>query len=139
MEPRTRADFQTFSHDPGKTDQSFKESCDINTIIRQNKRGEEITHVAREMREMGDFNPSMDMKTALDQVNAATESFMELPSYIRKEMGNSPVKFLEFIENPENRERAITLGLIEGELETPLVRIENPPETGEKTPQKEGS
>ena len=47
----------------------------------------------------------------MNMVIAARESFMELPSAIRKRFDHDAGKFLEFVTNPDNADDLVEMGL----------------------------
>lgn len=94
------------------TEQSHKNECDVNMIIRKYDKTGLITHTQEFEAKFGDMRGD-DYKTMLDKVVAAREKFDGLPSHVRDRFENSPEKFLRFFEDENNREEAIKLGLIE--------------------------
>lgn len=102
----------------GKTDQSFRDSCDINYIMeRYMKKG-----VAPVMRKEGlydDFSNVMDYQEAQNCIIEAEEQFRNLPASLRKRFENDPGKFLIGMENASDQD------LIEMGLKEP----ERPPQT----------
>lgn len=95
----------------GRTQQSFKEECDINTIIERFHLSGELPQVLRLPHE-GDFTGIFDFQTAANAVRAAQETFNSLPAKIRNRFQNSPQLFVEFCTDEENRDEAIKLGLV---------------------------
>jgi len=109
--------------EPSLTQQHFKDDCDINKIIdRYNKTGilagPPGVNMGRRP-QFGDFSLVSDYQTAQMQLQQAEETFMELPSKLRKRFNNSVQELISFMENPENREQAIELGL----LDKPVVPV----------------
>ena len=93
------------------TEQAHKSECDVMQIIRRYDKTGLISHVSNIEAQFGDMT-GIDFQTMQNKVLEAEESFAKLPSEIRKEFENSPAKLLEFMDNPDNREKAIELGLI---------------------------
>lgn len=120
--PTTDPAMRHFFQQPGRTDengkpvyfteQAHKKQCDINEIIKKYDRHGLITHVSKFEARYGDLT-GIEFKDAQDLVTNATRSFNELPANIRSFFENSPEKLLTFMENPDNREKAIELGLID--------------------------
>jgi hypothetical protein len=52
-----------------------------------------------------------DYKEALEMINSSMESFMGLPSDIRKLFDNDPGEFFEFATNPANADKMVEMGL----------------------------
>lgn len=117
----SKEQMREFSARPGRTfedgsimyttEQAHKATCDVNNIIRKYDKTGLILHVSRFEAQYGDMT-GLDFKTAQDLVLNAQASFDELPSNIRKYFNNSPMELLTFMEDPNNREKAIELGLI---------------------------
>jgi len=95
----------------GVTKQSFKEECDINTIVMRFGISGQLPENVRAPT-YGDFVSVVDYQSALNAVIAADEAFMELPADVRKRFGNDPGAFVDFCSNEKNREEAIALGLV---------------------------
>lgn len=111
--------------------QQFKEEVDINNILSRYERTGQLTHISASMPQYGDFSMVTDYQTAVQQVDEAREEFMSLPAKIRSEFDNDPHKLIEFLDNPENDQAAIDLGLKEGEkTPDPPVVVETPPIIG---------
>ena len=102
------------------TDQNFKEETDINMILAKYKvtrnpallglgaNGEPLKKP-----QYGDFGDVGTYQECLEIVQEAQEQFENLPAAIRKEVGNSPESMLKWIENPDNYERGVELGIFE--------------------------
>ena len=102
------------------TQQHFKDECDINNILRQfNVTGllPETTLSPR----YGDFTGISDYHTALNQVIAAEDEFMRLPADLRARFENDPAKLIDFLDNQENKDEAMKLGLINKPEDLPQV------------------
>lgn len=111
------------------TKQEFKKTVDINNIIKRHDKTGLITHVNTMQAQYGDFSDTDDYQTSLDMVIAARDSFMSLPSEVRKKFGNDPANFLEFVTNPENMDEMIEMGLANPPEPPPApvqVEITNP-------------
>lgn len=118
---KTSSAMRTFCQRPGrhdkdgnpiyKTEQSHKKECDINNIIRKYDKQGIITHVSKFEAQFGDMT-GLEFQTMQNKVLSAKEQFGKLPSKIRKRFGNNPKELLAFMEDSNNREEAIKLGLI---------------------------
>ena len=107
------------------TQQHFKDECDINNILRQFN----VTGLLPESPlspRYGDFTGIGDYHTALNRVIAAEDEFMALPAQIRSRFDNDPARLIDFLENQENKDEAIKLGLV-NPVELPEV-VEVPQE-----------
>lgn len=92
------------------TQQSFKDECDINKLIKRLVDPNETVDLrdlsknAPRMPLWGDFSAVPDVHTAHDIFLQAEAAFMTLPAAVRARFNNSPVELLAFTENPANRE-----------------------------------
>ena len=124
---RDRQSFNTVGET--MTDQSQKDSTDINKILSTYDKTGVLTSVARFEPLYDDVSDVADYHTALNRVRDTQYVFDTLPSDIRQKFANDPAKFIEFMSNPENRQEAIDLGLIvpDGVDEsTPIVTKDQP-------------
>lgn len=94
-----------------RTQQHFKEECDINTIVKRFGISGVVPGAAR-MPEYGDFTAATDYQTALNSVLEAQAEFMKLPAHVRKAFDNDPQQLLEFVSDDANRAEAEKLGLV---------------------------
>ena len=119
-----KADLRKFYQRPGKvdengkikyfTEQHHKLECDVNNIIKKYDRTGLINHISQIEAKYGDLT-GLEFQKMQNIVAGAKSMFNELPVEVRKEFDNDPQKLITFMENPENRERAIELGLIDKE------------------------
>lgn len=100
-----------FNDTDRKAKQSFKDECDINNIMRRFQRTGVLTHVAKYSPMYGDF-PAMDYRESMDRLIEADRMFSELPAKLRKRFHNSPQEFLEFVQDSENLDEMVKLGLV---------------------------
>lgn len=100
-----------------KTDQSFKDECDVNKIMEKYKSIENYNAVmalqnpGRPKPQFGDFSSVPEFTAAQNVIAQASELFEALPSNIRDRFNNSPARFLEFMSDESNKDEAIKLGL----------------------------
>lgn len=102
------------SNDPLITEQSHKSEVDINNIIRRH--GVDMIAKAAALQAPNmrfDDVTGNDFQEAMNIILKAEDSFNQLPSKIRKEFNNNPAEFLDFVQNPDNKDRMIELGLAE--------------------------
>lgn len=101
--------------DASRAQQQFKDETDINNILRQFN----VTGLLPESPlspRYGDFTGIVDYQSALNAVIAAEDGFMSLPAEIRASFGNDPEQLINFLDNPDNKDQAIKLGLIDGQI-----------------------
>lgn len=98
------------NHEPSQTKQSFTQECDINQIMAKFQKTGAIDHLAKHQDQYG-FANSQSFHEAMNIVSTAKSMFQELPSSIRRKFENDPAKFLDFVEDPDNHDELVTLGL----------------------------
>lgn len=113
------------------TKQSFKAECNINNIMAKFQKSGAITHYAAHAPTYGDCTP-IELLDAQLIISHANEMFDDLPSAIRKRFHNNPEEFLEFVQNEDNQDEMVKLGL-KAKPKAPVEkRSEKPPEATEK-------
>lgn len=99
---------------PSKTKQEFKDECDVNTIVDMYVRGAPLP-VQITKGQFVDVSELGDYKTAIDTVMQAEEVFNKMPKAIKEAVGNSVAGFLDFVNDPENEDQLVELGLVAAE------------------------
>lgn len=108
--PNGRVQVRTINNEPSKTDQSMKDECDVNEILRKYMKTGQI-NLPNQHGQYLDVSDIQDLHLALTQVNEATQAFDQLPPEIRRRFGNSLTELVSFLDDPQNNEEAIKLGL----------------------------
>lgn len=98
------------SKDKVLTEQSHKQMCEINNILRKYQKTGVIEHVNKHKPSYG-FASSVQFQEAMETVTVAQQMFDDLPSGLRNRFSNDPAQFLDFVQNPENEEEMIKMGL----------------------------
>lgn len=97
--------------EPTKTQQQFAEEVDINTIIERFGINQELpTNQATPLQ--GDFTTVTDYQSAQNLILQAQTAFMAMPADVRKEFNNDAGAFLDFVSDPQNKDKAKALGLL---------------------------
>lgn len=92
--------------------QSFKDEVDINNIMAKYDRQDAIDLLKAQVTgRYVDLASYGDYHAACNKVLAADAAFLELPAKIRNIFDNDPAKFLEFVHDPKNSEKAVEIGL----------------------------
>jgi phage internal scaffolding protein len=104
------ADTALACDDPSLAQQHMADDADINTIVKRFGLTGQLPENVR-LPEYGDFTGVNDYASALRALSDADENFMEIPAELRARFSNSPQRFLEFVENPNNSEELYSLGL----------------------------
>lgn len=92
--------------------QSERDECDINVIVERFG----VTGVApmpSRLPKYGDFEGIFDFQSAMAVVIDAQSAFMDLPAKVRARFSNDPQEFLQFVEDPNNADELVRLGLAE--------------------------
>lgn len=96
---------------PSRTQPQFARDLDMNVIVKKYARG-----VMPPLRGGGQYLDNtvlpQDYQQAMDTVIRAQGAFDRLPAVIRDRFGNSPQAMLHFLNNPENKAEAQSLGLV---------------------------
>jgi len=113
--------------DPSLAQQHMKDECDINVLVERFGVTGKFP-VAPLEPSYGDFSGVGDYHTALNRIRAADEAFMGLPAKLRAKFDHDPNALLQFLQNEQNRDEAIQLGLIDGQpVAAPIVSaVETP-------------
>lgn len=122
-----------FSKD-GKTQQNFREQCNINTIVDRARKSGMVSHVSGKMPQYMDVSNMTSYHEAMDTVLRAEYYFNALPAKLRERFYNDPEQLINFISNDENYEEAVRLGLVEVKKDS--EKIDTPAGELLKTPQK---
>jgi len=99
------------------TKQSFREECDINTIMKQYRATGIIGHVAQRDPVFLDIPDIPDYQAALNQVRAAEAAFEGLPSAIRERYENDPGRLLDALGNEGERVFLQEHGILQAPLQ----------------------
>lgn len=100
------------SNKPSLTEQHHKNSTNINNILNQYKNNPELLlNTNNNSHLYGDFSQATDYQTSLNTIMHAEEQFNALPSKTREKFHNSPLEFLEFVENNKSPEALVELGI----------------------------
>lgn len=110
------------SGDAPLTQQSGKDECDINVIVERAKRGADLSKLTRgDVPIYGDFTEiPTDLRDCLNSVRRADALFMSLDAVVRRRFENDPANLLDFLNDPNNRDEAISLGLVKAPV-APVV------------------
>lgn len=121
---------------PTRTQQSAKDQCNINLIMKRAESTGTLTHISRELAQYRDMSNIPDLADGMAIVADANSAFAELPADVRKAVGHDVGNFLPFIDNPDNYDECVTLGLLPANEPNivPIPPITDPMD-GENTPE----
>lgn len=106
---------------PGITEQHHKERVDVNNIINKYAlTGQLPNGNSPDLGVYGDFTDVGDFLSAKLRVIEAENAFMQLDAKVRQRFQNDPAQLLTFIQDPQNLEEAIKLGLAISKPITPV-------------------
>ena len=111
-------------------EQSHKSEVDINNIVK--KHGADlIGKIAALQQWTYDDVTGNDFQESMNALIKARDTFDQVPSEIRKQFDNDPAKFMDFVHNPDNKDRMVELGLAHKDpvVDPVQVVVTNPVET----------
>lgn len=111
--------------DETRTQQQFKEECDINHIVEMFGLTGQLP-INERMPLNEEFVEVTDYQTALNKIMEADEQFMKLPANIRERFQNDAGKFVEFASDEKNVDQMREWGMAKAkeEPEKPwMVRV----------------
>lgn len=104
----------------GRTKQSHKAECDINTILARYKRTGVLDFQQRMEPQYGDVS-AIEFQDAQLKIAHAKGLFAAMPAHLRHRFDNDPVKFLAFVNDERNRNEAEDLGLLKVKSPEPVA------------------
>lgn len=125
---------------PSLAKQSQAQECDINYIMAKYSKTGVLDHLNVHQGEYGDFQDASDFLESQILVQKAQDMFHTIPSDIRKVFHNDAGKFLDFVQNPENIDSMVTMGLAHaldvprGSTEPPLASGSPKDQASDETP-----
>ena len=110
---------------PSMTLQGPAEEADVNWIARHYGLSEKaVPPEALDPRFYGDMTEVPDLATALDIVRDAQAKFDALPVRLRDRFNQDPGRLWAFVNDPENADEAVRLGLLMRPPEPPVAPTE---------------
>lgn len=117
---RPRLPVQVFCDEPTRTQQHLRDECDINRIMRDASKTGMVAHITSVQGKYADVSGVPDYHTALNLVREAEELFAAVPAVVRAKFRNDPGEFLAFVEDPDNAEELVRMGLATGLVHDPV-------------------
>lgn len=99
-----------------RTKKEFADECNVNNIVAKYQRTGAIEHFSRHAPRY-DNVAGATFHQAMNIVTEASSMFEELPANLRQKFENDPAKFLDFVQDPENKAEMAELGLLAGPVE----------------------
>lgn len=100
-----------FLPDSSLTHQSFKEECDINTIMRRFAVTGELPDNVR-VPQYQEYEGVFDFQTAMNLVRTSQEAFEAMPATVRDRFNNDPARFMDFVNDADNYDEALKMGIV---------------------------
>ncbi|QXP08377.1 MAG: internal scaffolding protein [Arizlama microvirus] len=97
---------------PGRTKQSFKDECDINTLMAKYLKTGHMDHVNQALPRFESVS-EVDFQSAQNLIADAKSMFENIPSAIRSRFDNEPGKLLDWVHDPKNVQEAASLGFLD--------------------------
>lgn len=116
-----------------KVEQCHKDEVNINSIMARARRTGQLPLPSRSPI-FGEFADSIDFHDCRNRIADAYSQFGELPSDLREMFANDPAKMIDFVNNPENAEKAVELGLITKPASDTSEGVQTSPEAPEEAP-----
>jgi len=117
------------SPNPSMTEKHHAKACDINNLLATYRKTGLCTHVNTHQGDYSDISNVPTYHEALQQIQAADNAFKTLTAEIRAQFENDPANFLNFVNDPNNREEMGQMGLLKPSAHCPPT--ETPPESSE--------
>lgn len=131
--PHARVQLETSGQ--SMTKQSFQAECDINTIMQKYTKTGLIEHVREHGGQYGDFVTAPEYHEAMTAVVEANAAFQSVPAEMRNRFQNDPAQFLDFVQNPDNIDELVEMGLAEPPAITERREEVEPPTPPETPPE----
>lgn len=96
----------------GRTQQHFKDKCDINCIVAKYRDTNLVDHVNKYQGQYEKIVPEGTLHEHLNIVTNAQQMFESLPAFVRNRFANDPQQFLNFAGDPKNEAEMRKMGLL---------------------------
>jgi len=94
------------------TEQNHRPLMDVNAIVARARKGI-MPEIRAQEPVYGNFDSGEDFFSAQCKVAQARQEFSMLPANIKKRFRQDVGELIDFLDDPENRDEAISLGLID--------------------------
>ena len=120
----------SYNSEETRTQQHFKEQCDINRIVQTYAKTGLVPGNPRTPMEE-DFVGIVDFHTAMNAVRRGEEAFMELPAELRRRFHNDPQEYVEFCLDDKNFDELVEMGLAHKPFKSEQPTVEEPVAEGQ--------
>ncbi len=118
-----------FPEGEGRSKQAMRDECNINKIMAKFQKTGAVEHGNRFAGSYG-FATSVSFHEAMNLVAVGESMFNALPGTVRRRFSHDVGEFLDFVQDPANKQEMIELGLSEPEAPpagSPPVEDQEPP------------
>lgn len=105
--------------------QSFKEECDINVILRKFAVTGQLPDNVR-VPQYAEFEEAFDFMSCMNVIRAGEEAFAAMPSDVRERFSNDPARFIAFANDKDNYDEALKMGLVVSRPAPPAPPVPTP-------------
>lgn len=98
--------------DASRTQQNMANDCDVNTIMKRFMKTGNLPVTNHQQGFYGDVSAVPDYTGSMEIVMKAHDAFMSLPSDVRKRFANDPANMIDFLQDKNNLDEAVRLGLV---------------------------
>lgn len=126
---RERPRFTTSTEGDSLTRQSARKETEIGYILKKYTEQGVLAQVNPNPEHYMDVSNVGSFQESLNYVIQAQADFLQYPAQLRKKFNNDPAEMIDFLANPENKDEAIKLGLLnapEAPPEPIRVEVTNP-------------
>lgn len=106
-----RVRVRTINTEETRTQQQFKDQCDVNNIIAKYKQTGSWPGDPNKKGVYADISGITDYQQSLQKVLDAQAAFQGLSSDLRTRFQNDPAQLLAFLQDPSNYDEGVKLGL----------------------------
>jgi len=106
-----RVRVRTINDEPDKAQQQYKDSTDVNNIMKKYEQTGQITHINAAQGRYVELGEPTDLMDAKMRVIRAEQAFMTLPAELRAKCGHEPANFLKMLADGSNDAELIKLGI----------------------------
>lgn len=114
------------------TKQSFKDECDINTIMARYLATGEMPSISDIPPQFLDVSSGYDYQDMQNKLVEARQMFEALPSAVRNRFANNPAEFISFCSDPKNKTELSNMGLLKEPLPDLIPQRSEDSKAGDK-------
>lgn len=104
---------------PSRTKQGFRNVCNINAMVEKYRKTGLFSNVNRKQPVFADVSEIRSYQESLNVVVKAREAFEALDPKLRTRFDNDPAKMVAFLENGDNYDEAVKLGMVVKRADSP--------------------